>query len=130
MQIDRSENRIVLRGRLAASPAPSHSNHGVSYLLLPLTVRRLSGVEDRLNVVASEDQLEGLSLSPGDPLTVRGEVRTFNNRSGVGSRLIISVFARDLYQEEGRTKTAWSCPAPCASRPPSGLPLWAAPSAT
>ena len=101
MQIDRSENRIVLRGRLAASPAPSHSNHGVSYLLLPLTVRRLSGVEDRLNVVASEDQLEGLSLSPGDPLTVRGEVRTFNNRSGVGSRLIISVFARDLYQEEG-----------------------------
>ena len=101
MQIDRSENRIVLRVRLAASPAPSHSNHGVSYLLLPLTVRRLSGVEDRLNVVASEDQLEGLSLSPGDPLTVRGEVRTFNNRSGVGSRLIISVFARDLYQEEG-----------------------------
>ena len=28
-------------------------------------------------------------------------MRTFNNRSGVGSRLVVSVFARELSQEEG-----------------------------
>jgi len=94
-------NRIFLRGRLAAPPAPSHVNHGVEYFTLPLAVRRLSGAEDRLNVSASREQLEGLFLEPGSPLTVRGEVRTFNNRSGVGSRLVISVFARELSQEEG-----------------------------
>ena len=40
-------------------------------------------------------------MKEGSPLTVRGEVRTFNNRSGVGSRLVVSVFARELTQEEG-----------------------------
>ena len=76
-------------------------NHGVEYFLLPLSARRLSGAEDRLNVIAAKEQLSGLSLKEGSPLTVRGEVRTFNNRSGVGSRLVVSVFARELSQEEG-----------------------------
>lgn len=96
-----SNNIIFLRGRLAASPAFSHSNHGVEYLVFPLSVRRLSGAEDRLNVVAAREQLEGLALDTGSPLSVRGEVRTFNNRSGVGSRLVVSVFARELAREEG-----------------------------
>ena len=52
-----NKNRIFLRGRLAAPPVPSHTNHGVQYYTLPLTVRRLSGAEDRLNVVASQEQL-------------------------------------------------------------------------
>ena len=94
-------NRIFLRGRLAAPPAPSHVNHGVEYFTLPLAVRRLSGAEDRLNVTAAREQLEGLALELGGLLTVHGEVRTFNNRSGVGSRLVISIFARSLSQEEG-----------------------------
>ena len=94
-------NRIFLRGRLAAPPAPSHVNHGVEYFTLPLAVRRLSGAEDRLNVTAAREQLEGLALELGGLLTVQGEVRTFNNRSGVGSRLVVSVFARELSLSEG-----------------------------
>lgn len=94
-------NRIFLRGRLAAPPVPSHANHGVEYFTFPLAVRRLSGAEDRLNVVAAREQLEALPLESDGSLTVRGEVRTFNNRSGVGSRLVVSVFARELSWEEG-----------------------------
>ena len=97
-----NKNKIFLRGRRAAPPAPSHVNHGIPYLTFPLTVRRLSGAEDRLNVVASQEQLDQLPpLEAGDPLAVWGEVRTFNNRSGVGSRLVVSVFARELSREEG-----------------------------
>ena len=97
-----TNNRISLRGRLAAPPVPSHSNHGVDYFTFHLAVRRLSGAEDRLNVVASQEQLALFPpLEAGDPLSVTGEVRTFNNRSGVGSRLVVSVFARELSQEEG-----------------------------
>ena len=97
-----NKNRIFLRGRLAASPAPSHMNHGIQYLTFPLTVCRLSGAEDHLNVVASQEQLDRFPpLEAGDPLAVWGEVRTFNNRSGVGSRLVVSVFARELSQDEG-----------------------------
>ena len=42
-----TNNKILLRGRLSAPPAPSHVNHGVEYFLLPLSARRLSGAEDR-----------------------------------------------------------------------------------
>ena len=91
-----TNNIIFLRGRLAAPPAFSHSNHGVEYLVFPLSVRRLSGAEDRLNVVAAREQLSGFGLEAGSPLTVRGEVRTFNNRSGVGSRLVLTVYALGL----------------------------------
>ena len=101
MQSNLNENRILLRGRLSAPPRPSHINHGVLYYVLPLAVQRLSGAEDRLNVVASAQQLEELKPAEGESLTVNGEVRTFNNRSGSGRRLIVSVFARSLSREEG-----------------------------
>ena len=96
-----NENKIFLRGRLSGPPAPSHVNHATQYFLLPLTVVRLSGTEDRLNVIAARPLLEGLDLSPGASLTISGEVRTFNNRSGVGSKLVVSVFAKSITQEEG-----------------------------
>lgn len=101
MQSNLNENRILLRGRLTAPPSPSHINHGVMYYVLPLTVRRLSGTEDHLNVVASADQLEEFKPQEGEYITVTGEVRTFNNRSGSGRRLIVSVFARSLSRDEG-----------------------------
>ena len=97
-----NNNKIFLRGRLAAPPSLSHTNHGVEYMLLPLSVCRLSGAEDTLHVIASREQLSALPpLDAGSPLTVSGEERTFNTRSGVGSRLVISIFARSLSQEEG-----------------------------
>ena len=101
MQNGWNENKIFLRGRLSAPPSPSHVNHATQYFLLPLTVSRLSGAEDCLNVIAAAPLLEGLALRPEAPLTVSGEVRTFNNRSGVGSKLVVSVFAKLLTQEDG-----------------------------
>lgn len=101
MQNGWNENKIFLRGRLSAPPSPSHINHATQYYLLPLTVSRLSGAEDCLNVIAAAPLLEGLDLHPEAPLTVSGEVRTFNNRSGVGSKLVVSVFAKLLTQEAG-----------------------------
>lgn len=101
MQNEWDRNHIFLRGRLTATPVLSHANHGCQYYLLPVAVARLSGAEDRLNVIAARPLLEGLDLTPGAPLAVRGEVRTFNNRSGVGNRLVVSVFARALFLESG-----------------------------
>lgn len=95
-------NRIWLHGRLEASPIPSHTNHGVEFYMFPLLVTRLSGAADTINVVVSDQMLGQCGpLNPGQEVTVQGEVRTFNNRSGVGSRLIISVFTRALRVEEG-----------------------------
>lgn len=95
-------NQIRLHGRLGERPVPSHMNHGVAFYRFPLLVSRLSGVVDTINLVASREILDRCGpLEPGQELTARGEVRTFNNRSGVGSRLVISVFVRELTAEEG-----------------------------
>ena len=99
MQTEWNENKIFLRGRVAAPPQPSHSNHGVDYQVFPLTVCRLSGAEDHINVVASASMLERSPLLEGDRVSLLGQVRSYNNKSGVGSRLVITVYARELFLE-------------------------------
>lgn len=95
-------NRIRLHGRLGERPKFSHANHGVEFFRFPLLVRRLSGAEDQVSVVACDELLRDFpALETGQELTVEGEVRTFNNRSGTGSRLVISVFARSVLPGPG-----------------------------
>ena len=101
MQTEWNENRIVLHGRVCQAPVPSHTNHGESYLKFPLAVCRLSGAEDRVNVVASAALLERCPLTEGEELSVEGEVRSFNNKSGKGSRLVITLYARQLREGVG-----------------------------
>lgn len=101
MQTLRNENRAVLRGAVAMAPAPSHENHGVWYDAFPLVVRRLSGTEDRVNVIVAHPTAEQLSLQPGQEVEIEGEVRSFNNKSGQGSRLVITLFTRSIRPSQG-----------------------------
>lgn len=96
MQMDRSENKASLRGLAAGAPVLSHENHGVRYWTFPLSVRRLSGSEDVLNVIAAEGLLAACPVEAGMGLEAEGEVRSFNNKSGTGSRLVITLYARTL----------------------------------
>lgn len=96
MQMVWNENHITLVGTVGGIPIRSHENHGITYMRFPLRVRRLSGAEDVLNIVAAQSMLEQTPVQPGEPLQVEGEVRSYNNRSGTGSKLIITVYAREL----------------------------------
>lgn len=101
MQTQRDQNQIFLRGVLALQPRFSHESHGAVYDTFPLSVPRLSGAEDVLNVLAPRALVEPLALGEGDGVELTGEVRSFNNRSGQGSRLVISAFARTLERSDG-----------------------------
>ena len=100
MRTSWNENHAILRGTVAETPVFSHSNHNVDFFVFPLSVPRLSGTEDRLNVVVPQTLLECSRLSPGQRVAVTGEVRTFNNRTGPGSRLVITLLARTLADTE------------------------------
>ncbi len=92
MQMAWNENHVVLVGLVGAPVRESHQNHGVTYYQFPLRISRLSGAEDVVNVVCT-----GAFLAPvkqGATVTVEGEVRSYNNRSGTGSKLVITVYAR------------------------------------
>ncbi len=69
MQTGWNENRALLRGVAAAAPTLSHENHGVAYETFPLSVLRLSGSEDRVNVIAARPLLETVIFSGKSPNT-------------------------------------------------------------
>ena len=91
--MERKENQVILRGTAAEAPVLSHRSRGLDFYRFPLEVPRLSGAEDRLNILVPG----GLALpAPGDFVEVAGEIRSFNNRSGQGNRLVITVLARSV----------------------------------
>ena len=89
-------NRVRLCGRVTTDPELSHSNHGECFFYFTLSVQRLSGQCDHLRVMVSQQRLLETPIHTGDCVTVTGQLRSFNNKSGCGARLIISVFARQL----------------------------------
>ncbi len=96
MEGSRDVNEILLRGTVAGEPVFSHESHGERFYLFPLAVPRLSGNEDVLNIQLSHRLLETFQPHTGQPVEVTGSLRTFNNRSGIGSRLVITVLAAGI----------------------------------
>ena len=94
----RGENKILLRGQTAGEPVLSHQNHGVDYYVVPLRVPRLSGVDDVLNLVTSDPDRE--LWAAGQWVNVEGEVRSYNNRTGQGSKLVITVLVRSAWPDD------------------------------
>ena len=96
MDIITSNNHAQLCGTLAGRPVLSHQSRAQRFYTFPLEVQRLSGVQDRINIVVREELLASLELHEADRLCVTGELRSFNNRRGDGAKLVITVFARTL----------------------------------
>ena len=125
MRMAWNENHISLVGLADDVPVRSHENHGVTYYQFPLRVSRLSGTEDVVNVVAAEALLRPGLAEPGALLAVEGEVRSYNNHSGTGSRLVITVYARTLEAGDGPhrndlTLAGVLCKPPVLRRTPLG----------
>lgn len=89
-------NRCHLCGRVASVPVPSHANHGRDFCRFLLSVPRLSGQCDILHIIAPQQLLENLPLREGDYITVTGQLRSYNNKTGTPPRLVISVLARTI----------------------------------
>ena len=125
MRTDWNENYAELVGEATAEPAFSHTNHGEDYFRLPLRVMRLSGSEDVVNLIVSRGLLEECHVAPGDRLKVTGEVRSYHNKSGEGSRLVITVYAKAMVhtQEDHSNRLKLSgvlCKPPVYRRTPLG----------
>ena len=86
-------NRVLLRGELMELPVFSHENHGRRFDRFTLEVERLSGTKDRIHVIVEEGLLAELDPDAGELVEVEGQVRSYNNRSGQGRRLVITVYA-------------------------------------
>ncbi len=118
-------NSLLLIGTLAGRPLFSHSSRGAAFWQFPLSVLRLSGTADVLNVLMRQELLEQLPIAEGDKLLVRGELRSFNNRRGEGARLVITAWAKELLLCEGEDENELNllgtlCKAPNLRQTPLG----------
>ena len=94
-------NRVELRGVAEDAPLLSHVNHGCAFYRFTLSVLRLSGQADKLPVIVPRPLLLLTPVSPGDGVHITGQLRSFNNKSGQGSRLVISTFAQSIEPCDG-----------------------------
>ena len=89
-----TRNEVLLEGTPLETPSLSHENHSTRFYRFPLQVPRLSGQVDTLPVLVPESMLP--HVAKGADIRVQGQLRSFNNRSGVGSRLVLTVYAQRL----------------------------------
>lgn len=89
-------NIAVLCGSLGGRPIFSHSFHGRDYYTFPLVVPRLSGTEDIINIIVERTIIESTEITENCAVRISGELRSYNNKSGVGNKLKIFLYAFDI----------------------------------
>lgn len=95
------ENYAMLQGSVSEKPVFSHISRGETFYQFSMDVHRLSGAVDTINVIARDKLLGALTVGNETKLCVEGELRSFNNKSGAGPKLMISVFAKSLRFTDG-----------------------------
>ena len=96
-------NSIRLRGFVCDEPVYDHTIYGEAFYRIGLAVGRLSGVLDRLPVTVSERLLGDSKANlyeQGSVAEISGQIRSYNQTSGEKSRLLVTVFAREIELEE------------------------------
>ena len=119
----RGQNTALLEGNAAGVPAWSHENHDVHFYRFPIEVPRLSGQTDLLPVLIPESRLS--QIANGQPVRIQGQLRSFNNRSGAGSRLVLTVYAQEIQPPLGTPQnqillSGTLCKPPVLRRTPLG----------
>ena len=118
-------NRVQLCGAVHSAPTFSHENHGVPFYSFSLSIPRLSGVDDVLPILLPATLLDANPISVGEMTSLDGQLRSFNNRSGVGNKLVLAVYAQELQEPLGEpcnqiTLTGSLCKPPILRRTPLG----------
>ncbi len=94
-------NEVKLSGIVDSELSLSHEIYGEAFYSFVLRVMRLSDICDYINVTVSERLIDNLDIQLGSFVTVSGQFRSYNNYSETGSKLILTVFARDIeYADE------------------------------
>lgn len=117
------QNYVLLEGIVQTAPAYSHENHGTRFYRFSLEIPRLSGASDTLPILLPEPLAEQIKV---DAVTrLEGQFRSFNNRSGQGNRLVLTVYGQILLPPTGEacnqiTLSGTLCKPPIFRRTPLG----------
>ena len=88
-------NRVYIHGEIVSEARYSHEVFGEGFYEFFVKVLRLSGQADVLPVTVSERIMTD-DMKPGAELSALGQFRSYNKLEGGRSRLMLTVFVREL----------------------------------
>lgn len=101
MNTNYSENNyLVLVGKITSDKTFSHEIYGESFYIFNLEVARLSGTADIIPITISERLITNFDLAVGKEVIVEGQFRSYNTYENERSRLVLTVFAKDIKERE------------------------------
>ena len=93
-------NHLVLVGKVVSDKKYSHEIYGEKFYVFDLEVIRLSSTVDIIPITVSERLLTDIELDIGKKLKVEGQFRSYNNYENERNRLILTVFAKEIIEED------------------------------
>ena len=95
MTANLQNNSVTICGMVTNEPIYSHEIYGEKFYEVTLAVKRLSGMDDYLPISVSEHLLSD-AFKEGQMVTVVGQFRSYNKTVGDKSKLMLTVFVRDV----------------------------------
>ncbi len=92
-------NKVYLMGEIVSEAVFSHEVYGEGFYECYVQVMRLSGQADILPVTISERLIQGHNLQIGSVICAIGQFRSYNKLENGRSRLMLTVFVRELLEE-------------------------------
>ncbi len=111
-----NNNVVFLQGVVENNPVFSHAVMDENFYTFNLRVNRLSGNDDILPITISAKLME--NIKEGNKLALRGQFRSFNKIIDGKSKLILSIFLREIcpWDDEANSNTielnGYICKAP------------------
>jgi len=94
-----NNNRVMLSGAIVGEPQKSHTIFGEGFYELRLSVNRLSSMQDVIPITVPERLLASENLLDGMMITVKGQFRSYNKIIGGRSKLMLTMFVREIIHE-------------------------------
>lgn len=89
-------NEARLIGIVSAPVEYSHELHGENFYKVSIKSNRLSENADEIVSTISERLITDIDLDIGTKIEITGQFRSYNNYSGEGNKLILTLFAKDV----------------------------------
>lgn len=93
-------NQVELIGMFVSGFAFSHKVYGESFYIADFMVERISDVVDVIPVMVSERLIDINDEWIGKSLKISGQFRSHNKHEGGRSKLVLSVFAREISETD------------------------------
>lgn len=91
-----ANNKLHLSGTITSEPVFSHEVYGEGFYEMFIEVERLSEQKDVLPITISERLINEHEIKVGSKISFTGQFRSYNKLENGRSRLMLTVFVRDI----------------------------------